>query len=475
MWAVLLLTALGGVFFLGALFGIALRRAASGESTQPDPKSEVALVLTSLTGQAPIASQLDDQQPFGPPWTTAIESLLNESQANRRSYQGRVLAEALTLRQIGEAVDFLASQPPSPRQLELLFLLLEQWGQLDGRTALAYALDPTRPFARDAAIEAVLAGWARQNPNAAWNWVIENPSSNARDVQRHRAILTEVAARNPVRALEMADLLSNLNDRHEARQTILARVLEQNSPADALTLLAVITDPAERRLAEAAVITQWARVDPTRAATWVDATGDEALQALALPDLTAAWAQTDPARAAAYAYAGPAGSSRARALENAIDAWIDRAGPVAPAEWLNSLQAQPDLDPAVATLSLAILDTDPATAMSWILSLADPDERFFYATLAGREWLLHDPSTARASLEADPNLTPAMRSVLLGRSSDAPEPFQVTRTLPAPTSTTQDPPPEEEPPRDTFPEEEEEFLEDDELYLEEDIWEDEGP
>ena len=64
---------------------------------------------------------------------------------------------------------------PSVRRDEIQNSLLRRWAELDGRSALAYALDNSLPWQLEAAVAAALGGWAGNDPDGAWRWAVDNP------------------------------------------------------------------------------------------------------------------------------------------------------------------------------------------------------------------------------------------------------------------------------------------------------------
>ena len=74
--------------------------------------------------------------------------------------------------------------------------------------------------------------------------------------------------------------------------------------------------------------------------------------------------------------------------------------PVVPAgDWLNSLPAEPSLDPAVDAFARRISDDDPQGALSWAESIIDPDLRTQSVTNVGQEWYRQDPEAATQWVE----------------------------------------------------------------------------
>ena len=99
---------------------------------------ERIVVIRRFSGETPT---LDPAESFPPQVQHALTRALREAEPHRRGYAIDVILSGLVLNDIGEAVAFIGNLPLGARRDEMLERLLLRWGELDGRSALAFAFD----------------------------------------------------------------------------------------------------------------------------------------------------------------------------------------------------------------------------------------------------------------------------------------------------------------------------------------------
>ncbi len=434
-----------GIFFAMGLFaGIAFFRGLdrqdwTGRDEATLHQAEIGLILERLAG-APVRSitrqadgRLDEN------FRNALSGLLRVRDNVQRAYKAQRIASELSQRQIVETIAFLQTLPRGPLREEAFLVFLQQWAGMDGRSALAYVLADRGDWDREAAVAAVLRGWAEDDPISAWEWVQERSGSEDVRQQRYQAIFEHVAQYDSELAMALASSIASQRYRSEAMRSIARTELKRIPPEAVLAQLADLPDDRVRMETVAHVLGMWARYDPHEAIDWANSQGDGDLRALARQHIARAWSQFDPKTAASWAHELPEGPVRAAALEEAVSSWIDHEGVVPAAQWLNELELHPDFDAAVQSVALAAMETDPAIAMGWAHSITDPTESEFMVMVVGQYWMERDAQTARNYLEDDPYIPESTRRLLLGQM----EPTRVIEYVREPDEPGADHPPED--------------------------------
>jgi hypothetical protein len=158
----------------------------------------------------------------------------------------------------------------------------------------------------------------------------------------------------------------------------------------------------------------WARSDPESAFT--DAArlpGGEARR-LAVDAVLSGWSQADPGGLASYAANLPPGAERTQALATGLGEWVQHNA-VAASVWLDGQPSRPEFDPAVSAVALQpdVAARHPGIAASWAESITDPALRSLTLVSVLQSWSATDPAAARSYLETTAGLQADDRSKLL--------------------------------------------------------------
>ena len=97
--------------------------------------------------------------------------------------------------------------------------------ELDGRSALAYALDNSLPWQLEAAVAAALGGWAGNGPDGAWRWGRGQSGEGHFQGSRLNAMIARVAESEISIDLSLAQSVTNEGLRSGALKTIANRIL----------------------------------------------------------------------------------------------------------------------------------------------------------------------------------------------------------------------------------------------------------
>ena len=205
-------------------------------------------------------------------------------------------------------------------------------------------------FERESAAVGVVMGWAREDPEAAINWVMNN------DVIDRKSVLDRLAGRLAMRDSDTAmRLLPLLDEKYAAgwRLQLVQNLAAQGSAAEAQRLIdqlesgedygklqaALISGIAKndvyraKQLAEqlpvgadrdkayVQLVTQHVNVNPAEAAAWLGSIADERQRSFATQQLVRNWYMQDPDAAGRWADNLPRGTQRDDAIVGLVSNW----------------------------------------------------------------------------------------------------------------------------------------------------------
>lgn len=299
--------------------------------------------------------------------------------------------------------------------------LLEQWAAVDPRAALGYARTQLRGDQQAQAISSILSVWGKNDPDAAWEWVKkEMPAAG-----NHFDTLLEVFGRNsPEIASRYADEYSREHPAAalETHMAALLGVTYTGNFAAARAMVAgnPLLDEATRSTLNNFIAGQWARYDPTAAASWAMSlpVGDERNQALI--GLGESWSDANPAQATEFAVNLPAGDTRTLALRQAISKWV-LVDPVAARNWVLNTDRHEDFDQAVQAVATEtnLMSRDPNKALLWADGIFDNTLRQQTENTIIFNWYASDPQAATAYINSSTDFSPEQRQEMLKKLKPA--------------------------------------------------------
>ncbi len=418
--AVASIAILGLTFWFGVLWrdgsSGSPRSAKRGEFSEEEYESvERKNVIRKFSGSSLISGP---DGSFAPSVQAALRNALQVPDSIRRKYAVELILSGLALSDIGQAVSFLEGLNPSARRDEIQNSLLRRWAELDGRSALAYALDSSLPWLREAAVSAALGGWAGNDPEGAWQWAIDNPGEGRFQSARLNAVIARLAEEEITVAFSFAQSVANEGLRTGVLRTIADRILNEDSFGPDLQVFAELPEGASKDLVMDYIARRWGRYEPEIAAGWILENFGHRPGGRALSSIAATWATSDPVRAAGWAARLPDGKARMVAVTAAISSWLRSGDATAAAEWLNQQPTHRDYDRAVKQVAMTTMHEDPEAAMTWAESIVDPELRETTVTLVAGSWIREEPESASAYFEASglalPNGTVMLRDTAVG-------------------------------------------------------------
>lgn len=392
------LVSLGAVFVLGILSAFAFHRAPESvlDVRLDRADRELAFAVESLAGEpADLAAlkSVSARDAFPAQLERALEGLSGMEPGVRRSFYTEALVRGLPMRPVVASVQHLAEQPLSEGRRALSRELLRRWGELDGRSAVAFAGTRMAEAVREEMLAAVLAGWARVSASDAWSWAMRQEVS---DAVRSRFLGRVVSAEAEV---DLESAVARVGAMEEtALQAVVMRALTDwlvdNLGGERALPWLVEMDPEGLPLDLIVYFSRrWADTDPWMAAEWAGGLDGMAREEV-YGAVAAQWASRDPAEAARWAYGLPRGMERMTMLRRIVGQWIRLEGLEFPTEWLAAQDPDPDFDGAIEAVVVALVELNPAAAFSWAMSIVDRVRREVAADAVARYWLEVDPEGA---------------------------------------------------------------------------------
>ncbi len=211
------------------------------------------------------------------------------------------------------ALDWVLENGDSPQASVMLSAVLQLLSQDD----LNAALDVARSLPveqRQNAMHSLLGTWVSADPQAATQWVLNESADGERE--SYLGTMAALLAHQDQEA--MSEWLDELPPEDATKLLPYSiNALARTDPLEAVAQIERIDDPTARVGAVESLTRVWARQDPQAAREWLD-TQPRATREAAADDLINGWARRDAEGALAYTLAQPGGDSRDQMLVGLI-------------------------------------------------------------------------------------------------------------------------------------------------------------
>lgn len=324
--------------------------------------------------------------------------------------------------------------------------LMRDLARTDSEQALETLASLTSPLRRIESLDALGAGWAETNPEAAGEWagsisdltgrayatggvVMTMSETNAPEASLllRRVALDMEAQYSAQRAADLAalglteadlladpdnppaDVLPPLSGEVELLVNsgmAVAQTLSEEDPHRALAWVDSLSDPRMRVLFKDAVVIGWARTDPTAAyqhyrnhMEWNPQGIGDAQKTPPVEIIFEELASRDPNAAASEALRIQNPNERAAAVAGVMQSWLPATDDIhRVTAWVDALPRGFDRDRANAELVAHVVEEDPALAWSRSLEIEDPRLRVQYTRTAFSTLLVRDTARAKSAL-----------------------------------------------------------------------------
>jgi hypothetical protein len=273
------------------------------------------------------------------------------------------------------------------RDYELLF---DAWVRFDSPAAVDWAL--ARPaLLKHQAGFALIRVLGFHNPAAARS-LLEAVEPGRRDAMFY-AMVDGWARSGHVEGL--TSYLSKLRDgenRQRATAALARMILSDGVNALVGWVDQVPTEAGFKRLAFAKSADAIARIDPRRAAEWVDEHLGNPYASTAPSVVSRRWFERDPAATMDWLIRLPEASGRNPGAEGAFRKWI-KSSPKQARAWVMASTPNRAIDPMIRELVRQEFRSDRASAMDWAHRIDDPAQRLEAQVAAGRSWYQQNPES----------------------------------------------------------------------------------
>ena len=290
-----------------------------------------------------------------------------------------------------------------------LWLLADEWAAQEPETAVAWMNELKFDDVRNPYLFAALSQWASQEPERTLAWLKENrPEQEESELYLKAALIRGMAKNDPDAAI--AFLIEQ--PKSLGRSTIdfvlgawaqegVLRVITGISklPTERVGLRALAFEKAVDHLSPE-------MLDEVREYSMTHGSWEErnALQK-AIADR---WGQRDPKEALAWAEEIPSPNVTATAAKH----WA-RQQPLEASAWLATRRDTPAYDLSARAVAWSVVGIDPQLAFSQVAGMKSKELRLETFEQMGRFWISDQPVQARQFLEGDNPLPPELREALL--------------------------------------------------------------
>ncbi len=329
-------------------------------------------------------------------------------------------AASLDPKQYMDEMNKLQALPAGAKRDSMLAALYDVWAKTDPVAFLQSGSKMTNPSARTAALSDALNSWGAKDPQAALDWLKNNPgATTALNSQEYSSIISGYAATNPTDALAMVTGMGEATPADLAlkRQAMAAMVdgMSQNIVDGDFSSISTMIDGLPANMQNSAynqLLADWSTSAPATAAQWISSLAPQ-YQNRYGQTLIASWAATDPAAAAAWASqqdatsaanaaaglgGGRRGGGGGNLLASTITDWVSAGGVTDAATYINNLPAGPEKDTSTASLVGGMMTDNPSVAMAYAQTITDPNLQLQSMDSVAGTWSQQDPQGFQAYL-----------------------------------------------------------------------------
>lgn len=295
-----------------------------------------------------------------------------------------------------------------------LLKVVRDWGIKHPEDALEYALSIERRGTRNSAIGGVLGSWAKDDPDAAYEWFKSESASDPYYLEgQTRSLFNSLASKNVSEALSKVWGLPSENMKRMALGTVAGRMISLGRERDVLSLYNTLDSAADKKLVFDVVLQSMGRYEPVYLGRWVSSMEDKRARSKGLDVLMSVWANDHPRSAAEWVSSElSADADRARQIAKVTGAWV-KESPSEAADWLLGMfPPSSQTDPAVGAFARAVMSESPGYAGTWSFAVTNPDQRWKLMEEIGAAWLKKDRVKAVEFIQST-DLPQAAKSRLL--------------------------------------------------------------
>jgi len=388
------LVSLGFVFVLGLFAAFTFHRAPDNKDLSDfSPEEREGIVLAeNLLGQSLDLDQfvsVDPKAQLPEQFVALIGALNGVTDPVERSFMSRRIAQLLPSSKVPRAIQWMLEQPITAASDELIIYLLQRWGQGDGRNGMQYVLTVLPPRFGEEAILAVLSGWGQKDGRAAWGWVNGDQIDPNVKIERLSQVLWAMHGET-MGAAALLEQIGNVEILSSVAAKYAGMVRVQDGSEAAVDWMSTALKEWDELLI-GQFVRDWSWDRPTEASLWVDTLPSPAHE-WGMSAVAPVWAGSQGKAALNWVLSSPASGVRAITLATTTNAWIDAEGLNVVADFLNTKNPSPALDPIIEQLAYQTMEIDAETALSWAKAIQDESKRLYAISVVSSYWIRSDKS-----------------------------------------------------------------------------------
>jgi hypothetical protein len=262
--------------------------------------------------------------------------------------------------------------------------------QRDPLAAYARAAQLPEGQERRQVVQQIARSFAQRDADGALAWVksLQPPEPEVLAV-----VVTGIAEKDPLRALDLAASIGPLMEQQQAMQSIVMNAIGRDPSLSSALLQRVLALPneAQRQALVQQVVMSWASKEPARAADWLIANADRAPPS-AIMSVASQFALLDLEQAAAYANRVPS-QSRGAWLRGVASGYAS-SDPRGALNWVEQFRGSPEYEDAAFAVIVPAARVDPETAARAAEGLGRDDYRRSAISQVAMQWAMRDPAQA---------------------------------------------------------------------------------
>jgi hypothetical protein len=297
-------------------------------------------------------------------WLLVLKKLGDITDPQVKAHRVQRVASVMNLRQVIECIRMIISMPEMGATDLVVQSLYKQWGRLDSRSAIQGLSALPEGWNQSAIERAIIEGWLETAPSAVVGYL----STEAKPSDYRDTMLVQLMQHWPLSALNtLWPVLNHISD-----------------PIMVYSLTDILIKSHMEQQHETALSREILDLP------------DNQFRAKAIEILVAEMTLRNPATTLRWASGLSAALDRSFVLKQCIQNWLMIENVSAIADHLRTYPMNEDYDGAVRLIALAFLNTDPANAFLWGMSIHNPEDRIEVLGMAGYDWLKKDSVEATA-------------------------------------------------------------------------------
>lgn len=408
--ALVWLGSIGGAYYIGSQN--ATPPSDTGTSVLADGSPRIQSLNPTLSAGKVAGNSGSEAAPQGP---VDISALIRKAQAKLGSggmmnFSSMIdvgaMLKSIPYDQIPEAIARAEKiKNPQTKQM-MVMMLMSRWAENDGLAALKYAEEMEEKsgggmLGGAGAKMAVLQTWGQKEPDAAWEWYLDQRESEkgngmfGGNSMALMGIFGGLVSKDPTTAFER---LAEIDDT-QARQMALGGMMQhitdpevQHALGEYLTTL----DDAERNIATQGIMGQWAMLDPDGMMEFAKTRPDAERKGM-IKQAGQMMLFSDPDKGIEMILSNSDDKDLPQSYQMIAQSLASR-DPEKAATWLAEQPQGPELDNARTSFAHTVAQRDPETAMTWAKTITDDNKRTSAIKTVYKQWRQKDSTAADAAL-----------------------------------------------------------------------------